>query len=189
MAASITRYVPSRQYLWAGFVALILAGFSAWCGISWAPAFVPAGLFVVSGVLVLALALRPAIEIQESHLAVGKRIIPWAEIRRVDTTGWVSPLILDLTLSDNRRLRLVYPGDMDSSSSLTRHLRRSAKFALLDGRPYAEVWGESGTTERKALASPRYRLLTEDDEAEVERMFQRLKTVGNLDSKNSSDES
>ena len=35
---------------------------------------------------------------------------------------------------------------------------------------------------------PRYRLLRPEDEAEVERLYQRLKTVGNLDQKNSADE-
>jgi len=40
--------------------------------------------------------------------------------------------------------------------------------------------------ERRQLASPRYQLLRPDDEAEVERLFQRLKTVGHLDK--SSDE-
>jgi hypothetical protein len=37
------------------------------------------------------------------------------------------------------------------------------------------------------VAGPRYRLRSED-EAEVERLYQRLKTVGNLDQKTSSDE-
>src|SRR5260370_26912808 len=35
---------------------------------------------------------------------------------------------------------------------------------------------------------PRYRILRPEDEAEVERLYQRLKTVGNLDQKNSTDE-
>jgi hypothetical protein len=37
--------------------------------------------------------------------------------------------------------------------------------------------------ERRQLTSPRYQLLRSDDEAEVERLFQRLKTVGHLDPK------
>ena len=41
--------------------------------------------------------------------------------------------------------------------------------------------------ERKQPA-PRYRVLRPEDEAEVERLYQRLKTVGNLDQKNSTDE-
>ena len=39
--------------------------------------------------------------------------------------------------------------------------------------------------ERKPVPpSPRYRILRPEDEAEVERLYQRLKTVGNLDQKN-----
>ena len=38
--------------------------------------------------------------------------------------------------------------------------------------------------ERKQAPPPRYRILRPEDEAEVERLYQRLKTVGNLDQKN-----
>jgi hypothetical protein len=43
-------------------------------------------------------------------------------------------------------------------------------------------------TDRKQPVGPRFRVLRPEDEAEVERLYQRLKTVGNLDQKNSSDE-
>lgn len=138
----------------------------------------------------LALAFRPSIEVSENHIAIGKRVIPWSDIRRVDRTGWISPLVVNLTLNNNRRILVIYPGGMDASNSLSRHIRRNAVAALLDGKPYAEVWGDpSVPSQHRPLPSPRYRLLTEDDEAEVERLYQRLKSVGNLDSKNSSDES
>lgn len=39
--------------------------------------------------------------------------------------------------------------------------------------------------EKKQPAPPRYRILRAEDDAEVERLYQRLKTVGNLDQKNS----
>jgi hypothetical protein len=42
--------------------------------------------------------------------------------------------------------------------------------------------------DRKEAQIPRYRILRPEDEAEVERLYQRLKTVGNLDQKNSTDE-
>ena len=44
------------------------------------------------------------------------------------------------------------------------------------------------SAERKQLSSPRYRLLLPEDEAEVERLYQLLKTVGHLDPKNTGDE-
>ena len=42
--------------------------------------------------------------------------------------------------------------------------------------------------DRRQLPPPRYRLLRPDDEAEVEKLYQRLKTVGHLDQKKTTDE-
>ena len=122
---------------------------------------------------------------------IGKRIIPWMDIRRLDRTGWISPLIVRITLFDDSRMLLVYPGDLDSCNSLLRHLRRLSRDALIDGIPYRQYWGEllsstGGDASRRRR--PRYRILRPEDEAEVERLYQRLKTVGNLDQKNSTDE-
>lgn len=181
----MTCYTPSRRYLSAGFVALGLAAFSAWCAEEWAPALIPAVLLLLSSAVVLFLALQPKIEIHEEYLVVGKRVIPWSDVQRLDRTSWVSPLIMNLTLSGEQRLILIYPGDFDSATSLLRHLRRSAKDALIDGIPYRQFWGESFPTEngRVSMAAPRYHLLTPEDEAEVERLYQRLKAVGHLDPK------
>ena len=174
----------------AGFVALGLAAFSVWVGFRWAPAFFPAFLFLVSAAVVLFVAFQPPIEIYDAHLKVNKRIIPWNQIRRLDRTGWVSPLVVHVTLLDDQRILLIYPGDLDSANSLLRHLRRYSREALIDGIPYRQFWGEalSGSPERRQLSSPKYQLLRPEDEAEVERMFQRLKTVGHIDPKKSSDE-
>lgn len=182
----MTRYVPARHYLSFGIIAIALAGFSGWLGMDWAPAFIPAALFLVSSILLLALALRPAIEIHEGYLSVGKRAIPWIDVRRLDRTGWISPLIVRITLFDDSRLMLIYPGDLDSCNSLLRHLRRLSRDALIDGVPYRQYWGEvlSPGGDRKHAPPPRYRVLRPEDEAEIERLYQRLKTVGNLDQKN-----
>ncbi|HZT38444.1 MAG TPA: hypothetical protein VFA28_11130 [Bryobacteraceae bacterium] len=186
----VSRYLPSRHYLSAGFIALGLAAFSTWCGFRWAPAFLPAFLFLVSAGLVLFVAFQPPIEIHETHLKINKRIIPWNQIRRLDRTGWISPLVVHVTLLDDERILLIYPGDLDSANSLLRHLRRYSREALIDGIPYRQFWGDALNlvSERKQLPSPRYHLLRPEDEEEVERMFQRLKTVGHIDPKKSSDE-
>jgi hypothetical protein len=133
------------------------------------------------------LALRPPIEIRDQFLVIGKRKIRWGDIQRVDRTGWISPLIVRLTLADKSRVLLIYPGDLETSRSLLRHLRRHARQALIDGVPHRNYWGEGapGTAGRKSLPAPRYPLLRDEDEAEVERLYQRLKTVGHLDPKNS----
>jgi hypothetical protein len=185
VGAAMTCYSPSRHCLSFGLVAVGLAAFSGWVGMQWAPAFIAAFLFIATAGVLVALALQPPIEVYENHLAMGKRIIPWNEILRLDRTSCMSPLIVHLTLTGDRRVTLIYPGGIDAGKSLLRHLRRCAREALIDGIPYKQFWGEllPPGMERRQLTSPRYQLLRSDDEAEVERLFQRLKTVGHLDPK------
>ena len=188
----MTRYLPARYHLWFGVSAVALAGLSGWLamGLNYQLAYLPAALFLLTAAFLFVMALRPAIEVHEGYLAIGRRIVPWMDIRRLDRTGWNSPLIVRLTLFDDSRLVLLYPGDIDSCNSLLRHLRRLSRDALIDGIPYRQYWGEvlAPGNERKQAALPRYRILRPEDEAEVERLYQRLKTVGNLDQKNSTDE-
>lgn len=176
-------YTPSRHYLSFALVAVGLAAFSAWLAMQWPLAWVATVLAGLSAAILLALALRPPVEIYEHHLSVGKHVIPWSEIRRLDRTSWISPLVVKLTLTDDRVFFIIYPGDVDAGKSLLRHLRRCAKEALIDGAPYKQFWGEvlPPAAERRQLASPKYQLLRPEDEAEVERLFQRLKAVGHLD--------
>lgn len=194
----MTRYLPARYYLWSAITAAVLAVATAWFG--WthplriggmALALLPSALFVLTAAALFVVAFRPAIEVREGYMTIGRRIVPWMDIRRVDPAGWLSPLIVRLTLFDDSRLTLVYPGDLDSCNDLLRHVRRLSRDALIDGVPYRQYWGEvaAQSPERKAIMGPRYRVLRPEDEAEVERLYQRLKTVGNLDQKNSSDES
>ena len=184
------RYLPARHYLSFGIVAFVAAVFFGWLGLGWAPGFIACPFFLLSGAILIYMAYRPAVEIHPHHLSVGGRTIHWLDIRRVDRTGWVSPLIVRLTLFDDSRVLLIYPGNLDSCQALLRHLRRASRDALIDGVPYRQYWGEilSTSPDGKASVAPRYRLLRTEDEAEVERLYQRLKTVGNLDQKSSSDE-
>jgi hypothetical protein len=182
------RYLPARHYLSFGIVAFALAAFSGWLGLGWTPGFIPCALFIATGAVLIYIAYRPAIEIHPHHLSVGARTIHWLDIRRVDRTGWASVLIVRLTLFDDSRVLLIYPGNPDSCQALLRHLRRASRDALIDGVPYRQYWGEMLSSSPDAKVVPRYRLLRSEDEAEVERLYQRLKTVGNLDQKNSSDE-
>jgi hypothetical protein len=190
VATPVTRYLPSRHYISAGFIALGLAAFSTWCGFRWSPAFIPAALFLLSAAIVLYVAFQPPIEIHETHLKISRRLIPWNQVRRLDRTGWISPLVLHVTLADGQRILLIYPGDLDSASALLRQLRRYAREALIDGIPHRQFWGESliSGPERRQLPSPKYQLLCPEDEEEVERLFRQLKTVGHLDPKKSADE-
>jgi hypothetical protein len=171
-------------YLSAGISALAMAAFSAWCASRWAPAIIPAVLLVFSSALALFLAFRPTLVLTADSLRIGRRLIPWSDIRALDRTGWISPLLVHITLADSSRILLIYPGDIDSTNSLLRGLRRSAREARIDGVPYSQFWGEPARPD----AAPRYQVLLPEDEAEVERLFQRLKTVGHLDPKKSPDE-
>ena len=178
---------------------------SAWMGLRWTPCWIAAILFAASGLLVSVLVTRPAIEIHKTHLSIGRMAIPWQEIQRIDQTGWQTPLAVFLTLRGDHRILLFYAGEQDSCSSLLGHLRSYCTAALLDGIPYREFWGECTGESARPMArgadsahdsgeprqgvpegTPvRYRLLCPEDEEEVERMFQRLKSVGHLESKNS----
>jgi hypothetical protein len=188
----MSRYLPAQHYRWFGLSAVVLAGLSGWLGTERHLAFIPAGLFLLTAGFLFFMALRPVIEIHEGYVSIGSRVIPWMDIRRLDyTTAWIVPLIVRITLFDDSRLILVYSGDPDCCTSLLRHLRRLSRDALIDGIPYRQYWGEvlaPGNSERKPASLPRYPILRPEDEAEVERLYQRLKTVGNLDQKNSTDE-
>lgn len=180
----MSRFSPSRIYLIAAAIILGLAVFSGWCGFNWPPAWIASGLFAACGVALLLLAFRPVIEIGDSALAIGKRIIDWRRIRRVDRTGWVSPLVVDLTLDDDSRVRLVYPGDVQESGRLFQLLRLHSKQALIDGLPHKKTIHAPETEVAVTAAEPeraRGRLMSAEDEAEVERLYLKLRTAGRLD--------
>ncbi len=214
MNRPVARYRPSRRYILFALLAIAGTVLCAWTGLRWPSTWIAAGLFGVTAAALIALLSQPQIEIYETHLQLGRRIIPWRDIRRLDQTGWIAPLAVALTLSNDRRVFLVYAGDLDSSTSLLRHLRRYSRQALLDGIPYRQAWGEldktpeltkgedlqkqlekiaSGkATDPKTAREPERRnpphpLLRPEEEEEIERMFQRLKSVGRLDQRDQRD--
>src|ERR1039457_2165161 len=93
----MTRYLPARHYRWFGMSAVALAGLCGWLGTQLHVAYGPAGLFLLTAGLLFSMAFRPAIEIHEGYVSIGGRIIPWMDIRRLDRTGWISPLIIRIT--------------------------------------------------------------------------------------------
>jgi len=185
----ITRYRVPGHYLWGGLVALALAGFFFWFALIWPLYWIFTGLFLASAGVVLYGASRPAIEIYDSHVKIGDQSIPWRHIRRLDRSANM-PLMVRLTLSDKTRILVIFPGNSETSSGLLRSLRRHSRDALIDGVPYRQFWGESAAqvSPRKDPPAKRQPLLLPEDEAEVERMFQRLKSVGHLDQRTSSED-
>jgi hypothetical protein len=152
------------------------------------PGWIAAALFSIPALALLLLACCPALEMYDTHLQFGRRIIRWNQIFRLDQTRWNVPLIVFLTLEDDSRVMLIHPGDLESSASLLRHLRRSARVALLDGVPYKQYWGEPKASAPPRQTPLRYPLLRPEDEEEVERMFQRLKSVGHIERREPEDE-
>lgn len=153
-------------------------------------AFIPAAVFVLWAIVLYYLWTRPAIEIRESGFSIGGEAFYWHQVARLDSTAWTSPLVLYITLRNNRRIRLVYPGNIESSSRLLRQMRRMAREAVIDGLPYHEYWGDVvvARADPAKLKPPKTPLLCPEDEEEVLRLYQRLKSVGHLDKKTSADE-
>jgi hypothetical protein len=203
----VASYRPSRRYILFAVLAFCGTLFSAWTGLRWPSTWIAAALFGATSLALIALLWQPGIEIHETHLQLGRRVILWRDIRRLDQSGWIAPLAVTLTLANDRRVLMLYAGDVDSSTSLLRHLRRYSRSALLDGVPYLQAWGELSKTpepgrtpdpqktKEPAAAPPRqpsaavYRpLLRPEEEEEIERMFQRLKSVGRLDQRGSDEQ-
>jgi hypothetical protein len=196
----VTRYESPRDYLWTGVAALAFTAFSAWVGLAWHWAWLAAGFLFLGAVAAFALGLLPDIEIHETHLLVerhfrsGARRIPWTDVARVDKLCGF-PLIVRLTFMDRETAVLIYAGDEQGRESLLRNLRRYPREGLIEGAPWRSFWGEPQRPAAKRRAAepgrtppPRYPVLLPGDEAEVERLFQQLKTVGRLDPQNKSDE-
>lgn len=186
----MTRYTPARHYISFGAISLALAAFSAWLGFTLSRGLLfPAGLFFLTSLLLLALAFRPAIRVCDAHIEIGKRVIPWQDIQRVDRTGWISPLVVRLTLFDEETVTIVYPGEVDCCKHVLRTLRQMSTSAMIDGIPYRQYWGEMlGMSDHRELPAPRHRVLRPEDEEEVERLYFLLKTVGHIDPLNAGDE-
>ena len=79
----MSRYTPARHYVSFGIVALALAGFSGWLGLSWTPAFCPAALFFLTATMLLALAF----------LFLGIVLLLLSERRRVAAQVAAAPIL------------------------------------------------------------------------------------------------
>jgi hypothetical protein len=180
----MVRFTPSRVYSLAALAGAVIAGCSVWFALRWWPAWIPAGILLAGVVGALWVAFRPGVEVNSSHLIVGRRTIDWDDIRRVDQTIWVTPMVVELTLKEGPRLRVIYPGPDDQCSLLLRLIQQRASQALINGVPHRRIFGDP-PPQRPARTGPprppRSRFLSDDDEADVERLLQILKSAGRLD--------
>jgi hypothetical protein len=184
----LTRYEPSRQFLYTGLVALLLGLMSTWVAWQWTPAVVPTVLFFAAGLFLLWLSTHPAIELNDRELSIGSRIIPWSAITHIESTGWLTPMVMKLKMENGRWILLIYAGDLENSGRLKETICACAPHALLDQQPQRQRQATISVKNGKSEQIVRYPLLTVEDEAEVERLFQRLKEIGHLDSIQSPEE-
>jgi hypothetical protein len=176
-------YRPWRLYAVCAWVALAGTLVSAVFGFFSSFAFIPAILLAITTVFLSWLTLRPPISVYASQLNIGKRAIAWQEIRSISQT-MTSPLILKFRLTNNRTQVLVFPGDHDRIVNLATHIRNRSFLATFDGIPYQDyhLWSNLSDAEAEQLGlehpAP---MISEEDSQEIERLYQKLKSVGHLD--------
>lgn len=177
----MTRFAPSKQFIYMGVVAFVLGTMSAWVAWQWLPAVVPATLFFASSLFLIWLSLNPVIEATDRELCIGSKSIPWSSITRIDSTSWVTPLVLKIGTESGKKTLLIFAGDLESSGRLKEIICSCAPHALLDGQPQRRRQAMISVRNGRTSKVERHPFLTANDEAEVERMVQRLREVGSLD--------
>ena len=78
---------------------------------------------------------------------------------------------------------LVYPGTPEHIARLLFQLRKNAISASFDGVAHRDYWTWNAIKEMSgddSLGNP-VRMVSQDDEDDVERMYQKLRGVGSLD--------
>ncbi len=186
MEPNVEIYQPSRLYSHIGWAALAGSLVCVLCGFRAPLAFIPGFLCASTAAVLFWLAARPPIRIGESQFNIGDRAIAWREVREINSSRFVSPLILKLKLTNSRQKVLVYPGEPERIARLMVQLRKNSHLATFDGVAYRDYWTWSSLSgprgENPALDQP-VRMLSPEEEEEIERMYQKLKTVGRLDSR------
>jgi len=195
MEPSVEIFVPSRLYARVGWAALAGVLVSVLCGFRAPLAYIPGLLCGLTALGLFWLAARPVIRIAESQFNLGERAIAWREVKEINSSRFLSPLVLKIKLTNSRSARLIYPGEPERIEQLLFQLRKNSHLACFDGVAHRDYWTwltlNGSKNENPVLDQP-VRMLSQDEEEEIERLYQKLKTVGRLDSRvdssNSSDE-
>ena len=111
MEPNVETYQPSRLYARIGWAALAGSLVCVFCGFRAPLAFIPGCLCVATTVVLFWLAARPPIRMGETQFNIGERAIAWREVREINSSRFVSPLILKLKLTNSRQKVLVFPGE------------------------------------------------------------------------------
>lgn len=186
MEPSVEIYQPARLYGRMGWAAVAGSLVCALCGLRAPLALIPAFLCVLTGAALFWLAARPPIRLEERQFSIGERAIAWREVREINSSRFVSPLILKIKLTNSRQKLLVYPGEPERINRLMIQLRKNSHLATFDGVAHRDYWTWSSlinrSNENATLEHP-VRMLSAEEEEEIERLYQKLKTVGRLDSR------
>lgn len=192
MEPSVDVFAPSRLYSRVGWAALAGSAVCVLCGFRAPLAFIPAFLCAITAAALFWLAARPAVRIAETQFNIGERAIAWREVREINSSRFVSPLILRLKLTNSRSKMLIFPGDPERIARLMFQLRKNSYQATFDGVAYRDYWTWTSLAglggDNPTLDQP-VRMLSQDEEDEIEKMYQELKAAGRLDSHDSSDAS
>jgi hypothetical protein len=186
MEPGVEIFLPSRLYARVGWATLLGSLLCVLAAFREPLALIPALGFAAAAAALFWLAARPPIRIGETQLNVGERAIAWREIREINRSRFVSPLVLRLRLTNSRQKVLVYPGEPEQVQRLLIELRRNSQLATFDGVTYRDYWTWctlNAPQGHNPLIEQPVRMFSPDDEAEVERLYQKLKTVGRLDAR------
>ena len=186
MEPSVDVFVPSRLYARLGWAALAGSLIGVLGAFLTTLAFIPALLFAAMAAVLFWLAARPPVRIGESQLNIGERAIAWREVRELNRIRWRSPLVMRLKLTNSRQKMLVYPGELPRVEQLLFHLRKNCQLATIDGVAYRDYWtwsSMSGQQGETPTADQPIRMLSAEDQQEIEQLYLKLKAVGRLDSR------
>jgi hypothetical protein len=185
MEPSVEIFVPSRLYSRVGWAALAGSLVSVLCGFRAPLAFIPGVLCVLTAAALFWLAARPPVRIGENQFYIGERCVAWCEVREINSSRFLSPLILKLKLTNSRRKTLIFPGEPERIAQLIDTLRRHSMLASFNGIAYRDYWTWNDVKELSGDHSPDetpVRMVSSEDEEEIERMFQNLRNCRDLDS-------
>jgi len=186
MEPGVEIFVPSRVYARVGWATLLGSLLCVLAAFREPLALIPALGFAGGAAALFWLAARPPIRIGETQFNVGERAIAWREIREINRSRFVSPLVLRLRLTNSRQKVLVYPGEPEQVQRLLIELRRNSQLATFDGVTYRDYWTWctlNAPEGHNPLLEQPVRMFSAEDEAEVEQLYQKLKAVGRLDAR------
>jgi hypothetical protein len=184
MDPGVQIYEPSRLYARAGWLAVAGSVVCILCGLRAPLSFIPGALCAITAGFLFWLNARPVIRVGENQFTIGERAIAWREVREINSSRFKSPLVLLLKLTNSRKKLLIFPGEPARIAHLTALLRKNAQFASFDGVAYRDFWTWTtiaGLPGAAPVLDQPVKMVSAEEEDEIERMFQTLRTAGRLD--------